>query len=302
MITDTSRTTWRMVGELWWPMLPIIGYVLVVSWVDLAYHLEVYEFPISILGVLGTLIGLLLAFRTNSSYDRWWEARTLWGAIVNDSRTWTRQLVTFTSGREEAADSWSAVRQMSLRQAAWCYALSRNLRGQDPLVGMEGLVNSYELERYRDAQNVPNEILHRQGLELRELKAQGEIELYEFVELERTLMRLTNSMGGCERIKNTPFPALYSRMVHGLIYGFVIFLPFGLVRVPTPGLIFISLALSFGFLLVDHVAIYLQDPFSSRPSDTPTLALSRTIEINIRQMLGETQLPEKIEPINGVLY
>jgi len=109
-------------------------------------------------------------------------------------------------------------------------------------------------------------------------------------------------MGGCERIRNTPFPALYSRMVHALIYGFVLFLPFGLVQVPTPGLIFISLSLSLGFLLVDHAAIYLQDPFSNRPSDTPTLALSRTIEINIRQMLGETELPDKIEPVDGVLY
>lgn len=291
-----------MVGELWLPMLPIIGYVLLVSWIDIAYHLEEYEFPIAILGVLGTVIGLLLAFRTNSSYDRWWEARTLWGAIVNDSRTWVRQLIAFSKTENVSKEISPTVQQMAFRHAAWCYALSRNLRAGDPFIGMDELIGRDEIDTYRTSNNVPNAILHRQAIELRRLREQNQIELYEFVELERTLTRLTNSMGGCERIKNTPFPALYSRMVHGLIYGFVLFLPFGLVQVPTPGLIFISLSLSLGFLLVDHVAIYLQDPFSNRPSDTPTLALSRTIEINIRQMLGETEWPDKLEPVDGVLY
>ncbi len=115
-------------------------------------------------------------------------------------------------------------------------------------------------------------------------------------------MRLTNSMGGCERIKNTPFPQTYSRMVHAMIYVFAIFLPFGLVNVPWIGLVLTALTLSCGFLLIEQVAIYLQNPFSNRPSDTPVLALSRTIEINIKQMLGEQDLPEKLEPVSGVLY
>ncbi len=191
---------------------------------------------------------------------------------------------------------------MALRQAAWCYALSRDLRGQDPITDMESLIDPVEIDCYRSSKNVPNEILHRQAMDLRKLADGNQLELYPFVELERTLARLTNEMGGCERIKNTPFPASYGRMVHGIIYGFVMFLPFGLVGIPAPGLVFVSLSLSFGFLLIDRVAVYLQDPFSNRPSDTPTLALSRTIEINIRQMLGETELPEKIEPVDGVLY
>ncbi len=109
-------------------------------------------------------------------------------------------------------------------------------------------------------------------------------------------------MGGCERIKNTPFPSSYSRMVHGMIYIFVFFLPFGLFNVPSPALVLTSVSLSYGFLLIDRVAIYLQDPFNNQPSDTPMLSLSRTIEINIRQMLGETELPDPMEPVNGVLY
>ncbi len=91
-------------------------------------------------------------------------------------------------------------------------------------------------------------------------------------------------------------------MVHGLIYLFALFLPFGLVNVPAVGLVFTSFSLSFALLFIDQVSIYLQDPFSNRPSDTPMLSLSRTIEINLKQMLGETDVPEKLAPIDGVLY
>ena len=113
---------------------------------------------------------------------------------------------------------------------------------------------------------------------------------------------MTNSMGGCERIKNTMFPTTYSRVVHWLIYVFVFFLPFGLVNVPAVGLVVTSLILSFAFLMIDRVSTYLQDPFSNRPSDTPMLSLSRTIEINIKQMMGEQELPQPRAPEDGVLY
>lgn len=288
--------------DLWLPMLPIAAYVLAVSWLDLQYHLEEFNFPVAIVTVLGTVIGLLLAFRTNSSYGRWWEARILWGAIVNDSRTWTRQLLEFTRTGDEPDATQSRLRQMALRQAAWCSALGHNLREQDPTRDLENLIDSAEIDSYRSSHNVPNDILLRQAMELRNLSDSNHLQQYQFVELERTLSRLTDSMGGCERIKNTPFPTTYGRMVHGMIYVFVVFMPFGLVNVPAVGLVLTSLSLSLGFLLIDRVAIYLQDPFSNRPSDTPVLALSRTIEINIRQMLGETTLPPKLEPVDGVLY
>ena len=302
MVTDSSRPFWKLLGETCLPLLPIIVYVVAISLLDLQYHLEDFNFPVAIVTVLGTVIGLLLAFRTNSSYGRWWEARTLWGAIVNDSRTWTRQLLEFSVVDDDHASTQAALHAMAMRQAAWCFALTHNLRGQDPTADLVGLMDDAEIKSYRPSHNVPNDILLRQAFELRKLFDGNQLELYQFVELERTLSRLTNSMGGCERIKNTPFPATYGRMVHGMIYVFTVFLPFGLVNVPAVGLVLTSVSISFGFLLIDRVAIYLQDPFSSRPSDTPMLALSRTIEINIKQMLGETELPEKIESVNGVLY
>lgn len=302
MVIDSSRSFWKLLRETCLPLLPIIAYILAISWLDRQYHFEEFNFPIAIVTVLGTVIGLLLAFRTNSSYGRWWEARTLWGAVVNDSRTWTRQLLEFCAIDNNCESTQPAIRELALRQAAWCFALCRSLRGQDPTADLKSMMGDTEIDSYRTSKNIPNDILLRQAMELRQLYDGNQLELYQFVELERTLSRLTNSMGGCERIKNTPFPVTYGKMVHGMIYVFVAFLPFGLVNVPAVGLVLTSASLSFGFLLIDRVAIYLQDPFSNRPSDTPMLSLSRTIEINIRQMLGESELPEAMKPVDGVLY
>jgi putative membrane protein len=302
MVINSYKPFFEMVRELWPPFLAIFVYLLVICGLDLQFHLEIYNFPVAIVAVIGTVIGLLLAFRTNSSYERWWEARIIWGAIVNDSRTWVRQLIEFTNGKDNPSEGDSDLRRLALRQVAWCYALSRSLREQDAIKDLDSLVDESEIESFQSIHNVPNDILLKQAIELRRLYDENRLELYQFVELEKTLTRLTNSMGGCERIKNTVFPTSYSRMIHALNYIFVFFLPFGLVNVPAIGLMFTSMTLAFGFLLIEQVSTYLQDPFSNRPSDTPMLSLSRTIEINIKQMLGEQVLPEPMKPVDGVLY
>ncbi|MGI9519332.1 MAG: bestrophin family protein [Pirellulaceae bacterium] len=304
MVTGSFKPLLGIMRGLRFHLLVIAIYASVISWLDIQYHLEIYNFPVSIVIATATVIGLLLAFRTNCSYDRWWEARTIWGAIVNDSRTWVRQLLEFhdPGKTNPPAEPGTELRGMAKRQIAWCYALSRSLRGQDPTQDLAGLLDASEIEAYGESQNVPNAILLRQGRELRDLYSSERLELFSYVELERTLKRLTDSMGGCERIKNTVFPTSYSRMVNILIYLFVILIPFGLVNVPAGALIATSISLSFAFLLIDRVALFLQDPFDGHPSDTPMLTLSRTIEINIKQMLGETELPESLKPVDGVLY
>lgn len=301
MVVNSKIPFIKLISELFVHLIPILIYIGIISALDYQYHLEDFHFPLTIVAVLGTVIGLLLAFRTNSSYDRWWEARTLWGAIVNDSRTWTRQLLEFTPSENLDEAKKEKLKTMAYRQIAWCYALSRSLRKQTPDHELSCFLDSTEINRYRASHNVPNDLLLTQAGELQKLYRDGSLELFQFIELEKTLTRLTNSMGGCERIKNTKFPESYSLLVHLLIYVFVLFLPFGLVEVPALGLVVTSLFLAFAFLLIERVSVYLQDPFSNRSSDTPMLALSRTIEINIKQMLGDDEIPDPHKPINGVL-
>jgi putative membrane protein len=301
MVVHSKIPFIKLISELFVHLIPILIYIGIISALDYQYHLEDFHFPLAIVAVLGTVIGLLLAFRTNSSYDRWWEARTLWGAIVNDSRTWARQLLEFTPSENLDEAKKEKLKTMAYRQIAWCYALSRSLRKQKPDHELSCFLDSTEINRYGASHNVPNDLLLTQAGELQKLYRDGSLELFQFIELEKTLTRLTDSMGGCERIKNTRFPESYSLLVHLLIYVFVLFLPFGLVEVPALGLVVTSLFLAFSFLLIERVSVYLQDPFSNRSSDTPMLALSRTIEINIKQMLGDDEIPDPHKPVNGVL-
>jgi len=302
MIINSPRTLLRMLGDLWSIMVPIAIYMGLISWLDILYHYEEYNLPVSIIAIPGTVIGLLLAFRTNSCYCRWWEARIIWGAIVNDSRTWVRQLLEFSDTGKEPAVADPHLRAMAYRQSAWCYTLARSLRKQSPLVDVEHLIEEPERDQLEKHDNVPNAILLNQAEGLRAFHDENKLNTYQFVELERTLLRLTDSMGGCERIKNTTFPTSYSYLVSIFIYLFIILLPFGLAAMPPLGLFATALSLAFTFLIIDRVADYLQDPFEDRPSDTPMLGLSRTIEINIRQMLGETEVPERSTPSNGIIY
>ena len=243
---------WRRIfKDLKLPMILITIYMGIISVLD--YFLsptEIFHVPIVLISVPGTVIALLLAFRTNSAYDRWWEARIIWGSIVNDSRTWVRQLMTFidtTPGREEQDN---VIRRLSYRQIAWTFALARQLRKQNPLPKIQGFVADSELEKLKQRANVPNSLLFNQGQEIKKLHASGQIDQYQLVQLDSTLTRLTDAMGKCERIKNTVFPSSYSLLVDMLIYLWIIFLPFGLID--SIGFCTHSNNSYLGFRLFDH--------------------------------------------------
>ena len=196
MYTSAAKpiaTLWTVFRELWRHLIAIVAYVVTIEYLDIRYELDEVKFPISVVAILGTVIGLLLAFRTNSCYCRWWEARTLWGAIVNDSRTWTRQLLEFTSPTGD--DTEQTVNRMSYRQIAWCYSLSRSLRSEEPTQDLSRLLPAEEISDLAD-KHAPNTLLLHQGRELRALREQGKLETFELIELEKTLVRLTDSMGG----------------------------------------------------------------------------------------------------------
>jgi len=272
-----------------------------ISILDHYLPLDGIHVPINLITVPGTVIALLLGFRTNSAYDRWWEARIIWGAIVNDSRTWVRQLMTFVPSNDEKSSNVHIIKEMGLRQAAWNYALMRNLRKQDPLTDLAELVSTEEITQLKGKQNIPNALLYNQAEQLKKVHENKLIDSYQLVQLDSTLSRLTDAMGKCERIKNTVFPSSYSLLVDLLIYLWIVFLPFGLVDMIGYILIPTTVSLAFSFLVIDRIAIYMQDPFENSPSDTPMTALSRTIEINIRQELKLTDVPKPLSPVDGIL-
>lgn len=237
--------------------------------------------PIAITVSLGTAVILLLAFRTNQSYDRWWEARIVWGAIVNDSRTLIRQMQTFSSG----ATPDTIVRSMASRQIIWCYALAESLRK----LPFSPRIANYLQEQKIEADNIPNALLSLHSQQIREAYEKGHINSYQQVQLDTTVSRLTDSMGRCERIKNTVFPKSYSLLIHLIIYLFATLLPFGLSDANISVEIGLTIVIPTVFIAIERTSILMQDPFENKPLDTPMTALSETIEINLRQMTGDTR-------------
>ncbi|EOR94517.1 protein of unknown function UPF0187 [Arcticibacter svalbardensis MN12-7] len=261
------------------------------------FHITRISIPIAVPTILGTVISLLLAFKSNQAYDRWWEARTLWGAIVNDSRTLTRQLFTFIDTHYGTAEEKAFCERMAKRQIAWSHSLSQHLRGEDSIKGLEKWLCQEDLEQIKHYSNVPLALLELQGTDLRNAFKLGWINKHQQVELDNTLTRFSNEMGGCERIKNTIFPATYGVYIHFALILFIILLPFGLIEFFGVVEVPVVIAIASSFFLIEKMAIHLQDPFENKPTDTPTTTISRTIERDIMQMLKQNYKHE--EPATG---
>jgi putative membrane protein len=240
---------------------------------------------------LGTAISILLSFKMNQSYDRWWEARKVWGAIVNDSRSFVVQLQAFVDKKHA-----ERIKVLAYRQMAWCYSLGQSLRGLDPLTKVTDFLNEEDLEALQSHNNKPLGILQQNALDLRKLRDDNAIDVFCHVQLDATLVRLCDSMGKAERIKTTVFPSTYRRFLHFAIYVFIVLLSISLKNVEMGFELIILLSVSLCFFLVEKSAYHLQDPFSNRPSDTAVTAIATTIEINIRQLLGEKKVPQPVEP------
>lgn len=259
---------------------------------------EEIDIKMSIATVLGFSVSLLLGFRTAASYDRWWEARKVWGGIVNDSRTLVRQSIGFTGKGEIIPE----VKELTYYMIAWCYALKNGLRRLDPLEANKKYLSEIDQKNIGRVSNKHNEILKLMQLKLSELKAKEKIDSFQYLALDGTLKQLCDHMGKCERIKNTVFPEHYRRYTHSGITIFMIMLPYGMLYSTGPFVIAICIIVNFFFLMLESIAYSLQDPFKNTPNDTPMSALTRTIEINLLEMIGEEELPQKLLPDeNGVL-
>lgn len=288
-IMDIFYRTWKL----------LVSITLFSILVTLVHHYsdkdirDIIDIPASIPALLGAAISLFLGFITNSAYDRWWEARKLWGAIVNDSRSWARQVNTICPPKYR--------KFLIYRQIAWCYVLSNMLRKRDELSDLEDLLTKNDIDKIHPHDHRPNAILHLQAQTIKSLKEEGEITDFQYLEMEKTLVRLTNHMGGCERIKNTVFPTQYSFFVHMFILLFLYILPLGVINDLEYLTVPFTVILALVFLMVETFEVSMQDPFDGEPTDTPVTAISRTIERNLRQMVGDERIPEKLSPISGVL-
>lgn len=268
--------------------------------------------PFSIAAILGSALAIFIAFRNNSAYGRWWEARTLWGGIVNSSRVLARLIITFTDSHAHqpsynAARSEAFKKQMVYACIAWAHALRLHLRKQEDSEPLKSFICDEDFQSLNESQNKPNFLHLLMGKKIYAAMANGTLGGFDSFQMEGQLLALANYQGGCERIKNTPLLRQYDYFTRLFLYAFMLLLPFSLVgdfgRMGTDYLMIpVSLTVSFVFAILAKVGEVNEDPFENRITDVPLTALCTTIERDLKEMLGEKNLPPSVKPENGFIY
>jgi putative membrane protein len=255
------------------------------EWSD---HIQLPGLP---LGVLGGAIGIFTSFRTNSAYDRWWEGRKLWGALVNNSRHWASQVLNYASPGEGTPSELQI--RLVRRHIGYVHLLRTVLRrqplDQDPDVLR--FLSLDDVSSLKTSTNPTSALLHLQMKELQAEVRHGRLDLLHHQLLDLTIRELLDVQGGCERIKNTPFPRGYGFIAERLIVAFSLLLPMGMAQDMGWATVPMSLLVCTGFLLINEIGRVLEDPFTMFWPALPLSALSTTIELNLRERLGERDLP-----------
>ncbi len=288
-IRQTLFQAWRVLAALFlWDVA-----------VTVFYFVSPFEAPALPLALFGTVMALFLGFRDNSAYQRWWEGRVLWGAMINASRSLTRGLLAFLPDDDPSAFTLKQI--IVRRQIAFVQVLRGQLRRQNPAAEAVRVLGEAAAAQVLDRANVANAIHDGTSKLIAEAKREGMIDSIQQIQLESVMVDISNAQGGMERLKNTPLPAQYRSYPAFFTRLFCVLLPIGLVEalgVATPiGSSLVGLA----FLVALQIGDDLVDPFADSVHDVPLTAMTRTIEIDLLQSLGE-EAPKPVAPVNGVLW
>ena len=270
-------------------------------------HGTLFQWKVTLTTVPFTLIGLALAiflgFRNNTAYDRYWEARKLWGDLVHRSRSLARQLQSLPDFAQPAqAGAPDDVRRVMIRRAvAFAHALRHQLRNSDAREDLAGWLDARELHAFGASRLGTDFLLRRQGQDLGDCVRSGRLDPRLAAEMDATLSAMAAVAAGCERIKTTPIPFAYTLLLHRTASLYCFLLPFGLVD--TIGLMtpFVVAVVAYTFFGLDAVGDEIDDPFGLGVHHLPLMAICRTIEVNLLEALGERDLPPALEPVNGQL-
>jgi len=308
--TGFKRAVTRFILHNW----RLIAAVLIVEEgiVYVSAHWDVPQtdvFSAGAIGLLGTVIGIFLVFRFNEAYQRWWEARILWGALVNESRSFAREVITLLTCEHvpkilAPEDAAKLQTELLHRHIAYCNALRLSLRRQQSWDELASFLSADELADLKTYANKATRLNRCQGERLAQSIGTDTSQHLVLMQLDSTLNRLYDVQGGCERIKNTAFPDEVRFISRALVWLSSIAIPIAFLRSGTRAAVFEVVAvivICLGFMIVEELGNSLKNPFENEDNDTPMTALCRIIEIDLRQQLGETSIPSPIEPIDGVL-
>ncbi|MCK8521802.1 hypothetical protein M0D21_09480 [Aquimarina sp. D1M17] len=313
----------------------------------LLYHFTKWrwlEVPWEPITVIGTAVAFYVGFKNNNAYDRLWEARKIWGAIVNSSRTWSINVKGYVSNQFTETDVEEKILKkyqstLVLRHIGWLYTLRGQLLKPTPwehvsqrkivkkatqkriesigaglfdkdftIEDLKKFFDDNEYQELRGFSNMATQILDYQAQNLKELRAKNIIDDFRHMELQNNLKDFFTHQGQCERIKNFPLPRQYASISNVFVGIFIFLLPFGLApefaKLGENAVLWsipLTVLVSWIFLMMELVGDYSENPFEGLGNDIPMLALCRTIEIDLKEMIGEKDIPPVIKAKKGVL-
>ncbi|WP_139926336.1 bestrophin family protein [Hymenobacter sp. DG01] len=318
-------------------------YALLIALLYRYTALHEFSLPWLPLSLIGTAVTFYVGFKNNQAYDRLWEARTVWGGIVNSSRMWGSNIKAFVVPAASSPAAGEGLpeqkRALIYRHIAWLYQLRRQLleptawehislpgvyrrdaeeKSQKMGLGLFGEdVTEDRLQRYLSSaeqaalptyKNAAAQLIDQQSEHLARLRKAGHVGDVEHVALQGILNDFYEHQGKAERIKKTPFPRQFASFGFVMVCIFIAMLPFGFfsefAKIGDNGIwlaVPFVILISWVYVVMELVGDYSENPFEGLANDVPMLALSRTIEIDLLQQLGETDLPAPIQPINHVL-
>lgn len=295
--SELPRTKYRIAG------VALVSIVVTVLEERHDWHPNLTPLPFTLIGIA---LGIFLGFRNNASYDRFWEGRKLWGAAVNTTRSITRQVLTLIGTHPggvhvDDTELTRFQRELVYRVIAWTHAVRMNLRDEHDPKELAPFLSEAELSALEGQSNRPYAITQGTAERIASAWKKGWIHTMHLPVFESALSALTDIQGGMERIKATPIPFSYTTLIHRITAVYCYALPFGVVDsvgIFTP---FVVTIVSYAFFGLDVVGDEIENPFGLDPNDLPLRSISRMIEINLRQRLGETELPEALQPVDEIL-
>ena len=325
MYTKRNYGFWLTFNWSKWPFIWGLLYSLTVF--VAAYFLKLdLSIPWQPIGVIGIAVAFYLGFKNNSSYDRTWEARKIWGSIVNNSRSFGAGVISFVKGEDEK----EIRRELIYRHIAWMTALRHQLRlsrewehTQERIKGIyvptvcEDYINKLESELknylpeaemafYESKSNMATQIMAFQSRRLQELFEEDYFEHFRHMELYHLVVTFYEDQGKSERIKNFPFPRQYASTALWLTMVFSLLIPFGMLDifgamsgfkpwlVPVFGALVIWI-----FFLMEKIGDYSENPFEGTYNDVPITTIARGIEIDLREMINDENIPGPLPADRG---
>lgn len=290
MIIKQTLSLRQIFSITWRVDLLMLLFCAVVYFIDKIVLVK-FDMPIAYPALLGTAIAFFIGFNNNQAYDRWWEARIIWGGLVNDSRSWTRNLLAYSTNMEYN-------HRMIRRHIAFLYATVASLRKTDDKTYL-GYLSDLDISRIKDGEHIPNRLLQFQSEDLAYLYKNGCIVSdFAFHSLDMFLQSFCDELGRSERINNTVFPITYVYFTRLFIWIFIASITSSLSEVV--GLYAIILGWSVGFIfnVIHLIGLELMNPFVMNSMTTPISSITRNIEINLLQMINDPNIPEPLKPID----